>query len=415
MHMIFVPTLITRISVCQSHTNEQWHSWSSYKFTPLSHFSSTEKQISLISQAQKKQIATLSLSLSPISQARKNQVHPSLFLSLSFSHISQTHIEKPTLFISASKQIPIFSLPFQELGHSLFIMSETRATRRTSRGRQKVDMVKMKNENNLQVTFSKRRSGLFKKASELCTLTGSEIAVVVFSPGEKAYSFGSPSVNEIVERFESQTPHLVNTSTVVVDAHRRASVTNLNKELGQIESELEKEKKRSEELNQMARANSRLCWWAGPFDELRMEQLDQLRLALEDLHRNVKLQAQKLQPETPHLYATPPARNVYGVTAAASASFNIFRPSATSAFFPYDPRPSATMPSIPFSPYVGPTLFNNTISVKNGPAFELGDNNGAGPSAPFCPTASGFGGGAAPPYPYEFFNNRGYGNGGGSC
>lgn len=395
--MIFVPTLITRLSVYQA----------PYKFTPLSHFSSTEKTISLNSQAQKKQISTPSLS--HFSSTEKPNSPLSLPLSLTFLK----HTEKPSLFISASKQIPIFSLPFQELGHSPFIMSETRATRRTSRGRQKVDMVKMKNENNLQVTFSKRRSGLFKKASELCTLTGSEIAVVVFSPGEKAYSFGSPSVNDIVERFDSQTPHLVHPSNLVVDAHRRASVTNLNKELGQIESELEKEKKRSEELNQTMGGDSRHCWWAGPFDELHMEQLDQLRLALEDLHRNVKLQAQKLQPETPHLYTTPPARNIYGVNAAASASVNIFRPSATSAFFPYDPRPSATMPSIPFSPYVGPTLFNNTISVKNGPTFEVGDN-GAGPSAPYDPTASGFGGADAPPYPYEFFNNRGYGNGGGS-
>ncbi|KAG5610743.1 hypothetical protein H5410_022024 [Solanum commersonii] len=43
-------------------------------------------------------------------------------------------------------------------------------TTRTSKGRQRVDMVKMKNARNLQVTFSKHRAGLLKKASELCTL-----------------------------------------------------------------------------------------------------------------------------------------------------------------------------------------------------------------------------------------------------
>ncbi|KAM3377356.1 hypothetical protein P3S68_009769 [Capsicum galapagoense] len=67
---------------------------------------------------------------------------------------------------------------------------------RLSRGRKKVEIVKMKNESNMQVTFSKRRAGLFKKASELCTLCGAEIAIVVFSPGKanKVYSFGHPSV-----------------------------------------------------------------------------------------------------------------------------------------------------------------------------------------------------------------------------
>ncbi|KAL0335325.1 UNVERIFIED_CONTAM: Agamous-like MADS-box protein [Sesamum radiatum] len=61
-------------------------------------------------------------------------------------------------------------------------------------------MAKMENESNLQVTFSKRRVGLFKKASELCTLTGSEAAVVVFSPGNKAHSFGHPDVHTVANK-----------------------------------------------------------------------------------------------------------------------------------------------------------------------------------------------------------------------
>ncbi|PHT64203.1 hypothetical protein T459_31873 [Capsicum annuum] len=67
---------------------------------------------------------------------------------------------------------------------------------RLSKGRRKVEIVKMKNESNMQFTFSKHRAGLFKKASELCTLCGDEIAIVVFSPGKanKVYSFGHPSV-----------------------------------------------------------------------------------------------------------------------------------------------------------------------------------------------------------------------------
>ncbi|KAK6916284.1 Transcription factor, MADS-box [Dillenia turbinata] len=43
----------------------------------------------------------------------------------------------------------------------------------------------MEKQSNHQVTFSKCRSGLFKKASELCIMTGAEVEVVVFSPGKK--------------------------------------------------------------------------------------------------------------------------------------------------------------------------------------------------------------------------------------
>ncbi|KAL5070236.1 hypothetical protein RYX36_021123 [Vicia faba] len=53
------------------------------------------------------------------------------------------------------------------------------------RGRQKIEMKKMSNESNLQVTFSKHRNGIFKKASELYTLCDANVAIVVFSPGEK--------------------------------------------------------------------------------------------------------------------------------------------------------------------------------------------------------------------------------------
>nr|GEZ75554.1 putative UDP-glucuronosyl/UDP-glucosyltransferase [Tanacetum cinerariifolium] len=40
----------------------------------------------------------------------------------------------------------------------------------------------------LQVTFSKRRTGLFKKASELCVLTGAQVAIFVNSPADRIIS-----------------------------------------------------------------------------------------------------------------------------------------------------------------------------------------------------------------------------------
>ncbi|KAF7127889.1 hypothetical protein RHSIM_Rhsim11G0149200 [Rhododendron simsii] len=50
--------------------------------------------------------------------------------------------------------------------------------KKPSMGRQKIKIAKIEIKNHLQVTFSKRRSGLFKKASELCTLCGVEIAIL---------------------------------------------------------------------------------------------------------------------------------------------------------------------------------------------------------------------------------------------
>ncbi|MCD7471602.1 hypothetical protein HAX54_012173 [Datura stramonium] len=50
----------------------------------------------------------------------------------------------------------------------------------------------MQNEKNLNVTFSKRRNGLFKKASEISILCGAEVATVIY-PKNSVYSIGNPS------------------------------------------------------------------------------------------------------------------------------------------------------------------------------------------------------------------------------
>ncbi|XP_062097560.1 agamous-like MADS-box protein AGL62 [Humulus lupulus] len=70
---------------------------------------------------------------------------------------------------------------------------------------------------NVFVSFSKRRKGLFQKASELCTKCGAQIAIVVLSPTGNPFSFGHPSVNEVLGHYLSQTT--INTS-FVTDEHR---------------------------------------------------------------------------------------------------------------------------------------------------------------------------------------------------
>ncbi|RDX84930.1 Agamous-like MADS-box protein AGL62, partial [Mucuna pruriens] len=64
----------------------------------------------------------------------------------------------------------------------------------------------MGNEWNLRVMFLKHRIGVFKKASSLATLCGVDLAVIVFSPANRLFSFGSPSVHSIIQRYTEQAP-----------------------------------------------------------------------------------------------------------------------------------------------------------------------------------------------------------------
>jgi pheromone receptor transcription factor len=68
-------------------------------------------------------------------------------------------------------------------------------------GRRKIEIKKIENKDSMYCTFSKRRNGLFRKAKKLVDLCSVDVAAIVFSPNEKLYAYGHPSVNSVVDRF----------------------------------------------------------------------------------------------------------------------------------------------------------------------------------------------------------------------
>ncbi|KAJ4828147.1 hypothetical protein Tsubulata_005022 [Turnera subulata] len=168
------------------------------------------------------------------------------------------------------------------------------ANKKPSIGRQKIKIEKIPKKNHLQVTFSKRRAGLFKKASELCTLCGVEIAITVFSPANKAFSFGHPDVDSVMERFLNQNPPLNSAANRFFEAHRNANIHDLNVQLTQVLSQLEGEKMHGEALDQVRKASQSQCWWESPVEELGLQELKQVRDALEELKKEVMIQRNKI-------------------------------------------------------------------------------------------------------------------------
>ena len=57
--------------------------------------------------------------------------------------------------------------------------------------RGKTQMKRIENPTSRQVTFSKRRGGLLKKAFELSVLCDAEVALIVFSPRGRLYEFAN--------------------------------------------------------------------------------------------------------------------------------------------------------------------------------------------------------------------------------
>ncbi|KAD6453200.1 hypothetical protein R6Q59_014961 [Mikania micrantha] len=69
-------------------------------------------------------------------------------------------------------------------------------------GRGRVELKRIENKINRQVTFSKRRNGLLKKAYELSVLCDAEVGLIIFSSRDKLYEFGSVGVMKTLERYQ---------------------------------------------------------------------------------------------------------------------------------------------------------------------------------------------------------------------
>lgn len=69
--------------------------------------------------------------------------------------------------------------------------------------RGKVELKRIENKINRQVTFAKRRNGLFKKAYELSVLCDAEVALIIFSNQGKLFEFSSTdSLLKTLDRYQ---------------------------------------------------------------------------------------------------------------------------------------------------------------------------------------------------------------------
>lgn len=187
--------------------------------------------------------------------------------------------------------------------------------RKQTKGRQKIEMKRIENQDDRLITFSKRRSGIYKKSSELVTLCGAEVGVVIFSPSGKPFSFSHPSFESIASRFLNRNPPPTDNTHPLVEAHRRVRINELNQQNIDLLSQLEAEKERGKELQKLAKAmGNQQGWWDGPLEELGFEELQNMYVSLEELHGNVCNHVRGR-----NAYLNAPSSSFYGGGAGTSA------------------------------------------------------------------------------------------------
>ncbi|KAI0497663.1 hypothetical protein KFK09_020896 [Dendrobium nobile] len=104
-------------------------------------------------------------------------------------------------------------------------------------GRGRVQLKRIENKIKRQVTFSKRRSGLMKKAHEISVLCDADVALIVFSNKGKLCEYSTDSsMDKILERYESYT--YAERAIFSSEADPQLDTLN-NKELQHLEQQLE--------------------------------------------------------------------------------------------------------------------------------------------------------------------------------
>ncbi|KAF4350404.1 hypothetical protein F8388_004652 [Cannabis sativa] len=74
--------------------------------------------------------------------------------------------------------------------------------------REKIQIKKIDNATARQVTFSKRRKGLVKKAEELSVLCDADVGLIIFSSTGKLFEYSNTSMKEIIDRHHLHSTNL---------------------------------------------------------------------------------------------------------------------------------------------------------------------------------------------------------------
>ena len=68
-------------------------------------------------------------------------------------------------------------------------------------GRKKISIARISDERNRQVTFTKRKFGLMKKAYELSVLCDCEISVIIFNSHNKLFQYASTDMDKVLLKY----------------------------------------------------------------------------------------------------------------------------------------------------------------------------------------------------------------------
>ncbi|KAG2639789.1 uncharacterized protein LOC120661392 [Panicum virgatum] len=154
----------------------------------------------------------------------------------------------------------------------------------------------VENDSDRSVTFFKRRSGLYKAAADLSTLTGARIAIALESEIGKMSSFGTPSAGPIIDSFLS--------GNILVDPsaneEQKVEITHMQNEVFVVEREKYMEDRRKQETSARAKEiqetsrKAKLVY--GKVEDLSVQELNEMVCDLSQIKQEINDGCRPQQP-----------------------------------------------------------------------------------------------------------------------
>ncbi|KAK6145821.1 hypothetical protein DH2020_019690 [Rehmannia glutinosa] len=141
------------------------------------------------------------------------------------------------------------------------------------KGWSKDPIQRIDSQDDLYTIFSKYHQGLYKNASELCTLCGFDVGIIIFSPTNNPFSFWHPSMESIIERYRNPDQPLISDYDRVVETNVRAKIEHLNRHLDEVLNEKEQIKDGEKQLDEIDKTREKGWWEQISLESLNKEQV----------------------------------------------------------------------------------------------------------------------------------------------
>ncbi|XP_075345002.1 myocyte-specific enhancer factor 2C-like isoform X6 [Mycteria americana] len=133
-------------------------------------------------------------------------------------------------------------------------------------GRKKIQITRIMDERNRQVTFMKRKFGLMKKAYELSVLCDCEISLIIFNSTNKLFQYASTDMDKVLLKYtEYNEPHESRTNLDIFETLRKKGLNGCDSpdpdaddSVGHSSESEDKYRKNDEDIDLMI-SRQRLC------------------------------------------------------------------------------------------------------------------------------------------------------------